>query len=77
MELALAVILKPFFYLALFVVGIYPAMWLAWKVLPDSRFRQVLFDRTLRDRRPWLIGLTQVGVFLLVIVALTMCAQQT
>lgn len=71
MELALALLLKPFFLLAFFGLVVIPIEMLLAKVIPDCRLKSFLYDRTLHERRPevfW-IGVT-IGYLFIIVVAL-------
>jgi len=64
MELALIVLLRPVLYLALFAGVIYWVMRLVWRVLPSGKTKELLFDKTLPLRRPWLTTFVTWGTFI-------------
>lgn len=45
MSLAIAMFLKPFMLLGLFVLVVNPLKRLAWRYLPDGKLKKVLFTR--------------------------------
>jgi hypothetical protein len=56
MEWLLTVALKPLLFVALFFAA-YVVARLAAPAIPDGRFKRLLYDRTLRARHPWKVGL--------------------
>jgi hypothetical protein len=52
-----AVVLKPFATVLFFAAIIIPIELTLRKFIPAGRLKAVLFDRTFRDRRPWLFML--------------------
>lgn len=56
MEWVIALVLKPFVALALFVFAYLVAQLLS-RAIPEGRAKALLYDRTLQKRHPWKFGL--------------------
>lgn len=63
MSTALIVFLKPFMLLCLMVVFVLPIEMVLRRVWPAGSLKSVLFDRTFRDRHPYIFDGVVLGLW--------------
>lgn len=56
MNTVMIVLLKPLFLVALMGLVVLPIEMTLHRIFPDGSLKRTLFDKTLRDRRPWIYG---------------------
>lgn len=67
-SLSIALLIKPFALFAFFALIVIPVELALARFIPDCRLKVILFDRTLKDRRPevfWIaviVGYSLIGV---------------
>lgn len=69
---AIAAFLQPFALFALMTLVVVPISRLLWKVIPEGPLKDLLYDRTLQERRPSFYGTVWLVLMVTLVVSLVL-----